>query len=121
MRNRRRPSPPETPAQAAEWERAKTRYLDLDLCHKCAAQAAFAHQTGAGGWLPIEPPCQLCAVIVAELPLETPNPVWRKSPRHPSRLGGAPPRRVGSSAASNGPLGDAGVGARTALNGEVTE
>lgn len=75
---------PETLAQALEWERAKTRYLRLGLCHKCAALAAWGHQHGAGGWQPLHPPCSLCAPIVASFPVVTTNPAWRKVLRTPN-------------------------------------
>jgi hypothetical protein len=100
--NRRRPSPPETLAQAAEWERTKMRYLGLGLCHKCAAQAAWGHQKGGGGWPAIKPPCADCAVVVRGLPMATPNPAWRKSPRHPSPPDGVPARPEGRAGANNG-------------------
>ena len=77
----RRASRPETLAQAAEWERTKMRYVNLGLCDTFAAQAAWGHQKGAGGWSEVNPPCTRCAPVVAGLPLATPNPVWRKCPR----------------------------------------
>ena len=33
---------PETLAQVDQWETTKRRYLRAGLCHKCAAQAAWA-------------------------------------------------------------------------------
>jgi hypothetical protein len=98
----RRQCPPETLAQAAEWERAKARYLGLGLCHKCAAQAAYGHQQHAGGWSAINPPCSTCAAVVAQLPIETTNPAWRKSARHPQPLIGAPPRSTAQQGAKDG-------------------
>jgi hypothetical protein len=102
MRATRRHRPPETLAQAAEWERTKARYLGLGLCHKCAAQAAYGHQQHAGGWSVINPPCSTCAAIVAQLPMETTNPAWRKSARHPRSPNGAPPRSTTQLGAKNG-------------------
>lgn len=67
----------ETQAQAIQWEKTKHRYLRVGLCHKCAAQAAWAHQPGAGGWSLIWPPCPDCAGIVEFLPYPTRNPLWR--------------------------------------------
>lgn len=98
----RRHCPPETLAQAAEWERTKARYLGLGLCHKCAAQAAYGHQLHAGGWSVINPPCSTCAAIVAQLPIVTTNPAWRKSARHPQPLNSAPPRSTAQQGAKNG-------------------
>lgn len=68
---------PETLGQAAEWERVKLRYLRAGLCHKCAAQAAWANQVGAGGWGAIHSPCVGCVEIVELLPYPTSNPLWR--------------------------------------------
>jgi hypothetical protein len=69
---------PETMAQAVQWEKTKRRYLRAGLCHRCAAQAAWAHQPGAGGWKIINPPCPQCAELVAIFPWPTVNPVWRQ-------------------------------------------
>jgi hypothetical protein len=60
-----------------QWEKTKKRYLLAGLCHKCAAQAAWAHQPGTGGWSLIRPPCVDCAGIVEMLPSPTSNPLWR--------------------------------------------
>ncbi len=80
MPNLHHPRPstrPETLAQVAQWEKTKKRYLRAGLCHRCAAQAAWAHQPGAGGWMLIHPPCPLCAELVAMFAYPTPNPPWR--------------------------------------------
>jgi len=69
---------PETPAMAKQWEIAKRRYLRAGLCHKCAAQAAWAHQPGTGGFKLLQPPCDDCFEIVQLLPRPTSNPVWRQ-------------------------------------------
>ena len=69
---------PETQQMALQWERTKRRYLSGGLCHKCAAQAAWAHQPGAGGWTLIRPPCPACAeLMAAAFPYATTNPLWR--------------------------------------------
>jgi hypothetical protein len=68
---------PETPRQVREWELAKTRYLRRGLCRKCAAQAAWGHQNGAGGWEMLHPPCTECQPLVELLPMRTANPRWR--------------------------------------------
>ena len=68
---------PETLAMAREWERTKTRYLRAGLCHKCAAQAAWGHQIGAGSWHAIRPPCVDCVEIVELFPYPTRSPSWR--------------------------------------------
>lgn len=78
----RKLSRPETLSQAAEWERTKGRYVALGLCEVCGAQAAWGHQKGAGGWSAVNPPCDRCALVVAALPVETTNAVWRKSLRY---------------------------------------
>ena len=68
---------PESLAQARDWEKAKVRYLQAGLCDRCASQAAWAHQPGAGGWWAVHPPCNMCAELIPMLPLATPNPAWR--------------------------------------------
>jgi hypothetical protein len=70
-------SRPETLAQAIEWEKVKRRYQFAGLCGKCAPQAAWAHQPGAGGWFAIQPPCPVCAEIVEMFAYPTRNPLWR--------------------------------------------
>jgi hypothetical protein len=62
---------------ARQWEIRKGRYLRAGLCHKCAAQAAWAHQPGAGGWFGIHPPCPDCSELVMLFAYPTANPVWR--------------------------------------------
>lgn len=82
MSARRRTSMrPETCKQALEWERTKGRYLRAGLCHRCAAQAAWAHQAGAGGWGAIHPPCTVCAEIVELFAYPTTSPLWRRLTR----------------------------------------
>jgi hypothetical protein len=68
---------PETLRQAQEWDRVKARYLRAGLCHRCAAQAAFGHERGAGGWDAIYPPCAVCAELVALFAYPTTTPAWR--------------------------------------------
>lgn len=87
-----------------------------------AAQAAWGHQRGSGGCSTIKPPCQLCAVIVAALPLDRDaESGMAEVISVPVAPGGGPPGRAGCSVASNGPLAVVGVGARMAPDGEVTE
>lgn len=74
----RRSSPPETLAQARNWEVVKGKYQSAGLCEACAAQAAFAHQSHGGTWDTINPPCVGCVPVVAGFPDETPSPLWRK-------------------------------------------
>ena len=69
---------PETPRQVREWDLAKVRYLRRGLCPKCAAQAAWGHQDGAGGWELLHPPCAACAALVEMFPVKTGNPLWRR-------------------------------------------
>jgi hypothetical protein len=68
---------PESAGQARQWQMNKTRYQQSALCETCAAQAAWAHQAGAGGWVSIHPPCASCSESVSLLPYPTANPLWR--------------------------------------------
>jgi len=68
---------PETLAQALHWGSMKRRYIRGGLCDRCATQAAWAHQRGAGGWRAIHPPCAGCAEIVELFAYPTTNPLWR--------------------------------------------
>jgi hypothetical protein len=72
---------PETLEQAMHWQKMKGAYLLRGLCHKCAAQAAYGHQRGAGGWKVLHPPCPDCAGIVEMFAYATPNPFWRSMSR----------------------------------------
>ncbi len=111
MRNIRRRPPPETLAQASFWERTRVRYLDVGLCDRCAAQAAWGHQKGAGGWSMIKSPCLRCAEVVSSLPMETPNPVWRKTLRHPASTVGATAWSGTSAGTNKPPVVEVGAGA----------
>jgi hypothetical protein len=51
---------PETARQAGTWEATKTHYLRAGLCFKCAAQAAYGHQQGSGGFGSLRRPCPGC-------------------------------------------------------------
>ena len=57
---------PETPSQAASFDRRRRRYFDAGLCHHCAAQAAYGH---AQGWSRVETPCPICVPVMALLPI----------------------------------------------------
>lgn len=93
-------SPPETIEQVHTWDRTKLRYVRAGLCHKCAAQAAWGHQAGAGGWLPLHPPCPSCVPSVASFLLATPNQLWRRSLRtHNPPLSAVPHSRATAAAA----------------------
>jgi hypothetical protein len=82
---------PESPTQVRQWEKTKSRYIHAGLCERCAAQAAWAHQPGAGGWNAIRPPCSVCAeVMTAAFPYPTTNPLWRSVLRKRSRPGKTP-------------------------------
>jgi hypothetical protein len=105
-----RPSPAETLCQARTWEVVKLRYIDVGLCERCAAQAAWGHQTQAGGWHGLRPPCASCAPVVAAFGLPKTNDDWRKldSPAHRKRqsiqiphTGPAPGHLVACAAAGN--------------------
>lgn len=79
-------SSPETLVQARKWEVVKARYVELGLCEKCAAQAAYGHQSNSGGWPSLNPPCDRCTETVGTFPFPTTNAGWRKI------LGTVPPR-----------------------------
>lgn len=85
--------PTETFYQTQTWDRVKSWYLSLGLCHKCAAQIAYGHQNNAGGWTSIQPPCERCDALVQEFPEPTRNPLWRKYRRPQSRVLVCPPCR----------------------------
>ncbi|PCC26512.1 hypothetical protein CIK75_02500 [Glutamicibacter sp. BW78] len=76
-------APPETASQAHTWERIKTHYLQLGLCHKCAAQAAYGSQYG---FTDVNPPCVECSPTVAAFASKQPNG-WRSQGRIRSRAG----------------------------------
>lgn len=69
--------PPETVRQARRWEQVKNMYNTAGLCYRCACQAGWGHQQGAG-WKIIYAPCTDCAGVIARFPLATSNPLWRK-------------------------------------------
>jgi len=56
---------PETTREAQEWDRSNRHYVTLGLCHVCAAQAAYGHQLG---FARVNPPCVVCAGVVAGFP-----------------------------------------------------
>lgn len=66
--------PPETPSRAQEWQRAYGWYDRAGLCPRCSAQGAWGVQLGYSN---VKPPCNPCAVIVAEFPAERSNG-WRR-------------------------------------------
>lgn len=67
---------PETLGEAASWQRLKTNYELLGLCHACAAQAAYGHQLG---FTQINPPCAECLPLVRNLPRPGPaGSPWRR-------------------------------------------
>lgn len=57
---------PETESQAAAWERVKKFALEFGLCHACASQLAWGHQSGFAA---VHPPCASCAAVVRRLPV----------------------------------------------------
>lgn len=65
---------PETPSQAKEFDRRKRTYREAGLCHACAAQAAFGHQSG---FLQVHAPCRDCAPVVAGFPFPAEG-AWRR-------------------------------------------
>jgi hypothetical protein len=67
---------PETIAEVLSWQRLKTSYLMLGLCHACAAQAAYGHQLG---FTLINAPCSGCLPLVRSLPRPGPaGSPWRR-------------------------------------------
>jgi hypothetical protein len=73
----RKSTRPETLRQAQAWEHVKHRYVLAGLCERCAAQAAWGHQWGAGGWSALRPPCLGCFEIVELFAYPTTDPRWR--------------------------------------------
>lgn len=65
---------PETPGQAAGWERVKGHAERYGFCPPCAAQIAWGHQLGFGRTT--RPPCEVCGPLVAALPEVRPGG-WR--------------------------------------------
>lgn len=61
---------PETIRQARRWEKVKDVYLELGLCHKCAAMAAWGHQVG---FAICNRPCDICLPLIEGLPREEAN------------------------------------------------
>ena len=57
--------PPETPGQAASWERVRANASEAGLCTQCAGQLAWGTQNG---FATVKPPCERCAPIVAQWP-----------------------------------------------------
>lgn len=107
MSDIRKASPPETREQVREWERARTRYADHGLCHRCAAQAAWAHQDRGDTWTTIHPPCKACAPVVATFPHPTPSPEWRKTVRNRAPKVSVPDDRPTHKITPSQPLTDA--------------
>lgn len=75
--------PPETLSQAEWWQRVYGWYDRAGLCPRCCAQGAWGHQLGFSN---VKPPCNPCAVIVAEFPAKVSNG-WcqltqRTAPQH---------------------------------------
>lgn len=64
---------PETPSQAATWERVQLNARVAGLCDACAAQFAWGAQLG---FTNVHPPCKACRSIVDALPSLRPNG-WR--------------------------------------------
>ena len=58
---------PETLREAQSWETVKNKYLEIGLCVRCASQAAWGHQVGFSNLE--HDPCDVCAPLVAELPV----------------------------------------------------
>jgi len=60
----------ETPRQARRWQQVYGWYDRAGLCPRCCAQGAWGHQLGFSN---VKPPCNPCAVIVAEFPAKVSN------------------------------------------------
>ncbi|MGZ3715269.1 MAG: FDXHR family putative zinc-binding protein [Ktedonobacterales bacterium] len=85
--------------------------MALGLCEKCAAQAAWGHQTHADKWTDLHPPCAECTPIIATLPVSTPNPRWRRARRGDAAESGTAARDdAGHLTRSPSSLTDAGEG-----------
>ena len=69
---------PETTEQAREWQRFYGWYDRAGLCPRCSAQGAWGHQLGFSN---VKPPCNPCAVIVADFPAKVSNG-WHRLHRH---------------------------------------
>jgi hypothetical protein len=72
---RRTSSRPETRRQAETWDRNKRHYVQLGLCSRCAAQAAWGHQLG---FTEVHAPCSGCLHVVIGFPVNEPGE-WRSS------------------------------------------
>jgi hypothetical protein len=74
----RKSSRPETRRQVETWDRNKRHYVQLGLCSRCAAQAAWGHQLG---FTEVHAPCGGCLHVVIGFPVNEPGE-WRSdSPR----------------------------------------
>jgi hypothetical protein len=90
----RKPTRPETLRQAQVWEGVKHRYVLAGLCDRCAAQAAWGHQWGAGGWRVLRSPCTGCFEIVGLFAYSTTNPSSNgQAPPDPTSSGQAKPSK----------------------------
>ena len=68
--------PPESPAQAATWDRVQVNALRFGLCERCASHLAWAHQSRTGGFDATPEPCGDCSALLAVLPVRRANG-WR--------------------------------------------
>ncbi len=64
---------PESPSQAANWDRTKRRAVEAGLCHTCASQLAWGSQNG---FATVHEPCSDCRAIIAAWPIVKPSG-WR--------------------------------------------
>lgn len=53
---------PETPAQAAHFQRLLSSGLEMGLCHTCAVALAYGRQHG---FKQVRPPCAACRPLAA--------------------------------------------------------
>lgn len=65
--------PPETLREARRWTVRNTQYINIGLCFKCAAQAAYGHQLG---FLRANDPCVICTALVDRFPRQEAG-AWR--------------------------------------------
>lgn len=70
--------PPESLRQARTFDATKRHYMQLGLCGRCAAQAAWGHQLG---FSESKPPCHGCQSIVDTFPVDKPGKWRSNSPR----------------------------------------
>lgn len=67
---------PETMSQARTFDKVVRNAEGSGICPPCAAQLAWAVQSGGGGFSSVKPPCAACQVVMLEWPVVRVNG-WR--------------------------------------------